>query len=203
MPCGEFSNGKIMHILLLDNYDSFTYNLYDYFLRLGTQCTVIANDACKVADLADKDWAAVVLSPGPARPKDAGILMEAIDYFHTRKPILGVCLGHQAIGEYFGATLRHAAIPMHGKISPIQHCQNDIFSQLPQPMPVMRYHSLILEELPPTIIAQAHSPTGEIMAIRHEKLPIWGVQFHPESIGSPQGLFLLQNWLNLVKNPHP
>lgn len=189
-----------MNLLLFDNYDSFTYNLYDYFLRLGANCRVVRNDAATVAELAAQNFDAIVLSPGPARPVSAGRLMEVIDYFHARLPMLGVCLGHQALGEYFGARLCGAALPIHGKIRNISHSGGALFAELPNPMPVMRYHSLILEDLPPALEALAWSDTGELMALRHRTLPLYGVQFHPESVGTPQGLGLLSNWLNLVKS---
>ncbi len=193
-----------MNILLLDNFDSFTYNLWDYLCRLGAKVQVLRNDVCSAEAVRRYKTQALVLSPGPQRPKNAGCMMSIISEFYRELPILGVCLGHQAIGEFFGAELIHAALPMHGKISNISHSTTDIFANLPQPLPVMRYHSLILDSLANTPLnALAHSPTGEIMALRHEHLPIWGVQFHPESVGTPEGLRLLSNWLNLVKSLRP
>ena len=191
-----------MNILLLDNYDSFTYNLYDYLSRLGAHCTVYYNDSIDIDFLKKGVWHGIVLSPGPKRPKDAGILMDCIAYFHDKLPILGVCLGHQALGEFFGAKLLHAPIAMHGKINAIHHSANNLFENIAQPMPVMRYHSLILKDLPTCLQATAYTEEGLIMALEHKDLPLYGVQFHPESIGTPQGLNLLDNWLNLVKKLH-
>ena len=191
-----------MNILLLDNYDSFTYNLYDYLCRLGVNCTVYYNDSIDIDFLKKGVWHAIVLSPGPKRPKDAGILMDCIAYFHDKLPILGVCLGHQALGEFFGAKLVHAPIAIHGKINTIHHTGKNLFENIAQPMPVMRYHSLILKDLPTCLTASAYTEDGLIMALEHKDLPLYGVQFHPESIGTPQGLNLLDNWLNLVKKQH-
>lgn len=187
-----------MHLVLIDNYDSFTYNLYDYLLRLGARCTVLRNDAPELAQLEDWDWDALVLSPGPQRPEQAGQLLPLLRCYQQKKPILGICLGHQAIGSLFGAQLKKAAAPVHGKSWDIRHVQRDIFAGLPQPMQVMRYHSLILEDLPPCLEALAHSPEGELMALRHREWPIWGLQFHPESILTPDGLQLLANWLQAI-----
>jgi anthranilate synthase/aminodeoxychorismate synthase-like glutamine amidotransferase len=185
------------HLLLLDNYDSFTYNLYDYLLRLGCTCEVWRNDAfAHPQDLPSFD--ALVLSPGPGRPAESGRLMEVIAYFHHQKPILGVCLGHQALGEFFGARLSHALKPVHGKTAPILHQGQDLFEGLPPACTMMRYHSLVLQDLPNCLKALAHTAEGELMAMRHEHLPLWGVQFHPESILSPHGLALLANWLRLA-----
>ncbi len=187
-----------MRILLLDNYDSFTYNLYDYLMQLGTEVEVFRNDMLQVETIKQRGYTAIVLSPGPKRPVNAGVLMELLDHYHQELPILGICLGHQAIGEYFGAQLKKANRPMHGKTSNITHDNLGIFEGLPHPMQVMRYHSLILEQLPNCLQATAYSPTGEIMALKHQEYPLWGVQFHPESILSPNGLSLLGNWLKLL-----
>jgi anthranilate synthase component II len=187
-----------MHILLLDNYDSFTYNLYDYLLQTGASCTVLRNDAPELADLEALRCDAIVLSPGPQQPSDAGRLMDFVDFFGPRKPILGVCLGHQALGEWCGLTLKRATVPVHGKTSDIRHDGAGLFAGLPNPMTVMRYHSLILE--PSAECAYqltAWTDTGEIMAAQHATLPLWGVQFHPESIGTPDGMRLLKNWMRL------
>jgi anthranilate synthase/aminodeoxychorismate synthase-like glutamine amidotransferase len=181
-------------VVLLDNYDSFTYNLYDYLLQIGTQCVVLRNDATTPAHIATLRPDALVLSPGPCRPAQAGILMQTIEYFHTQIPILGICLGHQAIGEFFGATLTHAALPTHGKTSFCTHTAHAIFRDIPQPFAAMRYHSLILKHLPSTLQATAHTAQNEIMAIAHHTLPICGVQFHPESIGTKNGINILKNW---------
>jgi anthranilate synthase/aminodeoxychorismate synthase-like glutamine amidotransferase len=184
-------------ILLIDNYDSFTYNLRDYFLQLGTECTVVRNDEWSVEQFARAEFDGLALSPGPQRPADAGLLMWAIEHFHDRCPILGICLGHQGIGEFFGAKLLRAGLPMHGKTSVITHDNQGLFKGLPPNVQVMRYHSLILEDLEGTpLLATSHSEQGEVMSLRHESLPICGVQFHPESILTPQGLDMLRNWVD-------
>ncbi len=181
-------------VVLLDNYDSFTYNLYDYLLQIGVKCVVLRNDEADVAQLAALRPHAIVLSPGPGRPAQAGILNQSIAHFYTQIPILGICLGHQAIGEFFGAELHHAHTPMHGKTSLCYHAQHAIFSGLPQPFIAMRYHSLLLKNPPSTLQTIAHTATNEIMAIAHTSLPIVGLQFHPESILTKNGIKMLQNW---------
>jgi anthranilate synthase/aminodeoxychorismate synthase-like glutamine amidotransferase len=186
-------------VLLLDNYDSFTYNLRDYVLQLGPECKVVRNDEMTVEELAKLDFSSAIISPGPKTPRDAGITMQFIDRFHTSKPILGICLGHQAIGEFFGAKLVKAAKPMHGKTSVITHAGHFLFNGLPPEFEVMRYHSLILDALegsPLQVIA--NTAENEIMAIAHNDLKIAGVQFHPESILTPQGLNILKNWFSHI-----
>jgi anthranilate synthase/aminodeoxychorismate synthase-like glutamine amidotransferase len=189
-----------MHILLLDNYDSFTYNLADYLMRLGAKVIVVRNDELTPHEAANQFvFDALVLSPGPETPTQAGYLMDYIAYFEQSKPILGVCLGHQAIGEHFGAKLVRASLPMHGKTSPIEHNNQGLFNELPNPMTIMRYHSLVIKDIPEDILAvTASTASGICMAIAHTTLPIWGVQFHPESIGTPDGLRLLKNWIGLA-----
>lgn len=187
-----------MKILLLDNYDSFTYNLYDYILRLGADCQVFRNDEISLSELKQKRFDALLISPGPKRPADAGITMEVIDFYVFKYPILGVCLGHQALGEYFGANLLKAALPMHGKTSAIFHAQKSIFKGLPSPFWVMRYHSLLLKDLPDCLEPLAATEGGELMAMQHHELPMLGVQFHPESILTEYGLSLIFNWLSTI-----
>lgn len=192
----------MLRLLLLDNYDSFTYNLRDYLLQQPpvAQVQVWRNDRCTVAQIAAQQFDGIVLSPGPKRPADAGILMEVLRCFCDKIPILGVCLGHQAMGELFGARLVHAAVPMHGKTDRIEHSGTGLFVGLPNPLQVMRYHSLVLEQVPAEQFdITASSSTGECMAICHKRLPICGVQFHPESILTPQGLQLLNNWCKMLK----
>lgn len=184
-----------MQILLLDNYDSFTYNLYDYLCQCGASCTVVRNDQMTIEELTKCHFDGIVLSPGPKRPKDAGILMQVIEQYYQQLPILGVCLGHQALGEFFGAKLVHAKAPRHGKTSLIEHQQSGIFDLLPNPMQVMRYHSLILEELPNCLKGIAYTTEQELMALQHQDYPLTGIQFHPESILTKEGLQLLNNWL--------
>lgn len=185
-------------ILLVDNYDSFTYNLSDYLQRCGAQIEVIKND------IAHEQWKTnnyqgLVLSPGPGTPDRSGRLMEIFAYFRSKLPILGICLGQQAIGMHFGATLKRAAMPMHGKISMINVDNSDlIFNHLPKQLHVVRYHSLILDSLPPHLKILAHTGQNEIMAIRHVNQPIWGLQFHPEAWCTEHGLTMLQNWVNFV-----
>ena len=185
-------------LLLIDNYDSFTYNLYDYFLQLGVDCVVFRNDAISIPEIDQLAPDAIVLSPGPERPAQAGISNEIIHYFHTSIPILGVCLGHQAIGEFFGAKLVKASRVMHGKTSEIYHQGHPIFTNLPLSFEVMRYHSLILEALPERLELLAQTEEGEIMALSHRNYPLIGIQFHPESILTPHGLQILSNWLNFI-----
>ena len=191
---------KPLKILLIDNYDSFTYNLYDYFLQLDCDCSVIRNDEIPFHQVHDLSFDALVLSPGPKKPKDAGFLMQLIDYYHDKVPILGICLGHQGLGEYFGASLQKADQPMHGKTSIIKQQGHPLFKTLPQQYKVMRYHSLLLKELEQTpLVSIAHTDENENMAIAHPDLPLHGVQFHPESILTEHGLQLLDNWLRLVR----
>ena len=186
-------------LLILDNYDSFTYNLVDYFRQLGIEHLLLKNDECTLEQIAEMKPEGIVLSPGPGRPADAGVCMELIKAFHQDIPILGICLGHQAIGEYFGARVVNAKHPVHGKtvqliLSP--HPIWDGFEPKPQ---VMCYHSLILEANEGTPLNEiARSENGEIMAIAHERLPVYGLQFHPESILSTKGINYLSNWLKVV-----
>lgn len=186
-------------ILLVDNYDSFTYNLYDYWLRLGVSCSVVRNDELDLSAFKQIQFKALVLSPGPEKPKDAGLLMELIDYYHDKKPILGICLGHQGIGEYFGARLLKGTVPVHGKTSIIHHHQHSIFKDLPTSFEVMRYHSLELRQFEHTDLdVIAKTSDNIVMAIAHRHLPIYGVQFHPESILTQFGLETMDNWLKAV-----
>ena len=186
-----------MKIALIDNYDSFTYNLYDYICRLGADCEVFRNDITELDQLSD--FEAIVLSPGPGRPSDAGQMMNIIAKYYQLKPIFGICLGHQAIAEFFGAKLSNAGLPVHGKTSMIQHTGTDIFQNIDNPMQVMRYHSLLIQDLPDSLYQLAETETKELMAFRHKSLLIYGVQFHPESILSPSGLHLMENWMNIVR----
>ena len=186
-------------VLLLDNYDSFTYNLYDYVLQLGHECKVVRNDEMSLDELATFNFSSAIISPGPKTPNDAGVTMQFIERFHASKPILGICLGHQAIGEFFGAQLVKAVKPMHGKTSVITYTNDFLFDGLPQQFEVMRYHSLVLNGLDKTALnITAKTAENEVMAIAHKELKIAGLQFHPESILTPLGLSILNNWFKHI-----
>ena len=191
-----------MRLLLLDNFDSFTYTLVDYLTQVGADCVVRRNNLPLAALLTD-EYDAVVLSPGPGTPAEAGCLMEVVHHYHTRLPLLGVCLGQQAIGQYFGATLAKSPRPMHGKVSTIRVDRADpLFSGIPEYIRVTRYHSLTLTNLPSELLTSAviwPGDTEEIMAIRHQKWPIWGVQFHPEAVLTEFGLSMLRNFIQSTK----
>lgn len=184
-------------LLLLDNYDSFTYNLLDYFLQLGVAIKVVRNDEFQVEEIVNMNPEGIIISPGPGIPRDAGITMQVIDVFHSKIPILGVCLGHQAIGEYFGAILEKATVPMHGKTSIIRHSKKGLFKDIVQNLEVMRYHSLVINHLPNNLEIVAKTDKNEIMAFQHKTFPVYGLQFHPESILTKNGLKILENWLYL------
>ncbi|MBX0292780.1 aminodeoxychorismate/anthranilate synthase component II [Hymenobacter sp. HSC-4F20] len=185
-----------MRLLLLDNFDSFTYNLLDYLQQLGCEVVVRRNDV-PLSALRELAFDGIVLSPGPGTPGAAGILPAVIQEYHHQVPMLGVCLGHQALGEFFGAELRRAAQPMHGKVSEVKWLTpNPLSAGLPSCMPVTRYHSLVLGTVPPPLEVLARTTgEGEIMALRHRTLPLYGVQFHPEALLTPNGLALLGNWV--------
>jgi anthranilate synthase component 2 len=187
-----------MRILMIDNYDSFTYNLVQYFSELGAQVQTFRNDEIDLAGIAAQQPERLVISPGPCSPKEAGISVAAITHFAGKLPILGVCLGHQAIGEAFGARIVRAQALMHGKTSVITTTQEGVFRDLPQQFTVNRYHSLAIapDSLPAELLVTAHTDDGEIMGIRHRDLPIEGVQFHPESVLSEHGHALLRNFLS-------
>lgn len=185
-------------LLLIDNYDSFTWNLYQYFCELGAQVVVKRNDELTLADIATLAPQKLVISPGPCTPNEAGISLAAISHYAGRLPILGVCLGHQAIGQAFGASVVRAEKVMHGKTSQIQHTGEGVFAGLNNPLTVTRYHSLVIDPptLPDDITVTAWTDRQEIMGIRHKRWDLEGVQFHPESILSEQGHQLLANFLN-------
>jgi anthranilate synthase component 2 len=186
-------------LLMLDNYDSFTYNLVQYFGELGEDVRVLRNDQTTVADIVAMNPDRLCISPGPRAPAQAGISIDLIQAFAGKKPILGVCLGHQAIGAAFGGDIVRAQQIMHGKVSSITHTGTDIFKDLPSPYTVTRYHSLAIDRatLPDCLEVTAQTDDGEIMGVRHKTLPIYGVQFHPESVLSEHGHALLQNFLNI------
>ncbi|MCS6929446.1 MAG: aminodeoxychorismate/anthranilate synthase component II [Saprospiraceae bacterium] len=185
-----------MTILLLDNYDSFTYNLYDYLRQAGTTCIVLRNDAPDLLAFSSDDFDAVVLSPGPGRPEEAGLMLDLLAAWHQHLPILGVCLGHQAIGAFWGASVGRAPKPMHGKTSIVWHTGHPLFAHIPRRFRVMRYHSLAVtgwENTPLRPLAWADD--GVLMAMVHRSLPIAGVQFHPESALTEHGLTFIRNWV--------
>ncbi len=188
-------------LLLIDNYDSFTYNLYQYLAELGAEITVRRNDQVTLAEIEDLHPDQIVISPGPCTPNEAGLSCQIIETFGPRIPLLGVCLGHQAIGQVYGGRVVRAPEPMHGKTSLIYHQGQGIFRNLPEPFEANRYHSLIVESttLPDVLEVTARSVDGLIMGLRHHSYPVEGVQFHPESIMTPTGKELLRNFLEQGK----
>lgn len=189
-------------IAVIDNYDSFVFNLVQYLGELGaTDLAVFRNDAVTAAELLTLRPRGLVISPGPCSPNEAGVTLEAIGAMAGACPILGVCLGHQAIGQAFGGQVRRAVRPVHGKTSPITHDGQGVFAGLPSPLEVCRYHSLVVDAatLPNCLVPTAFAPDGELMGLRHRTLPVEGVQFHPESIFTEGGHRLLANWLAQVE----
>jgi anthranilate synthase/aminodeoxychorismate synthase-like glutamine amidotransferase len=189
----------VKKVLLVDNYDSFTYNLAQYFGELGCGLEVVRNDRLTVPQAQAKDFTHLVISPGPGNPTQSGVCNELLTTFAGKKPILGVCLGHQCIGHVFGGTVNKADRMMHGKLSKIYHDGKGVFKGVPNPFEATRYHSLVVREegLPKELEISAHTNDGEIMGLRHRTHPIEGVQFHPESILTQPGKRLLQNFLDL------
>lgn len=186
-------------LLMIDNYDSFTYNLVQYLEELGQQVEVARNDKITIAEIEKLDPERIVISPGPGEPKDAGISCELIKHFAGKKPVLGVCLGHQAIGYVYGGKVVRAKQLMHGKVSKISHDGKTIFKGLPNPFIATRYHSLVIgkDDFPEVLEISARSEDGEIMGLRHKEFKLEGVQFHPESILSSAGKDLLKNFVAL------
>jgi anthranilate synthase component 2 len=184
-------------LLMIDNYDSFTFNLVQYFGELGEDVQTVRNDHIDVAGMAALMPERIVFSPGPCTPAEAGVCVEAIRHFAGRLPMLGVCLGHQAMGAALGGHIVRAQRPMHGKTSRIAHDGKGVFAGLPQDFTVVRYHSLVIDRdtMPAELVVTATSEDGEVMGVRHRSLPLEGVQFHPESIRSEQGHALLRNFL--------
>jgi len=189
----------VIRVLLIDNYDSFTYNLAQYLGELGCTLDIVRNDQITVAEAQGRNFTHLVISPGPGNPTQAGVTNDLIREFSGQKPILGVCLGHQCIGHVFGGTVNRADRMMHGKISPIYHDGRGLFRAVPNPFEATRYHSLVVREegLPDCLEITAHTSEGEIMGLRHRKLAVEGVQFHPESIMTKPGRKLLENFLEL------
>jgi anthranilate synthase/aminodeoxychorismate synthase-like glutamine amidotransferase len=185
-------------VLVVDNYDSFTYNLVQCLMSLGAECLVRPNDATSVADVLAYHPQGLLVSPGPGRPEDAGVTLELIRELSGRLPILGVCLGHQALALAFGARVERAERPVHGMTSPVRHDGCGVFRGLPSPFAATRYHSLLVSgrDLPSELVVSATTDGGEIMGLRHRTRPLEGVQFHPESILTDEGPKLVQNWLS-------
>jgi anthranilate synthase component 2 len=185
-------------LLMIDNYDSFTFNLVQYFGELGEDVHTVRNDQIDVAGMVALRPARIVFSPGPCTPKEAGVCVDAIRHFAGRVPMLGVCLGHQAMGAALGGHVVRAKVPMHGKTSTIEHDAKGVFAGLPQHFTVVRYHSLVVEcaTLPADLLVTATTGDGQIMGLRHRTLPLEGVQFHPESILSEHGHAMLRNFLD-------
>ena len=190
-------------LLVIDNYDSFTYNLVQYLGEMGQEVRVVRNDEIPVAEIADLAPSHIVISPGPCTPNEAGISLEVIKTYAGKIPILGVCLGHQAIGQAFGGKVVRAARVMHGKTSQISHDGKGLFTGLPNPFEATRYHSLLIERasVPDALDVTAQTAENEIMAVRHKTLPVEGVQFHPESFLTTSGKDLLRNFIERKGRP--
>jgi len=189
-------------LLMIDNYDSFTYNLVQYLGELGEEVTVARNDEITLDEIARLQPARIVISPGPCTPAEAGVSVPLIERFAGRIPILGVCLGHQSIGQAFGGRIVHARQLMHGKTSPVHHDRRGVFRELPDPFTATRYHSLAIERasLPDCLEVSAWTEDGEIMGVRHRALAVEGVQFHPESVLTEYGHELLRNFLEETRS---
>ncbi len=187
-------------LLMIDNYDSFTYNLVQYLRELGEEVVVYRNDKISLTEIEELKPERLVISPGPCTPNEAGISVEAIKHFAGKLPILGVCLGHQSIGQAYGGKIVRAERLMHGKTSPVFHDDRELFAGLPDPFAATRYHSLIVEQssLPDCLEITAWTVEGEIMGMRHKELPVWGMQFHPESILTVDGMDMLKNFLDMT-----
>ena len=188
-------------LLMIDNYDSFTYNLVQYFGELGAEVHTVRNDALTPDDVEQMDPQGIVISPGPGTPDDAGVSLALIKRFAGRIPLLGVCLGHQAIGQAFGGRIVRAQRVMHGKVDRVTHTGEGVFAGLPESFEVTRYHSLVVERssLPECLAVTAHTPDGEIMGLRHRQFEVEGVQFHPESIATEHGHAMLANFLKRTR----
>lgn len=186
-------------LLVIDNYDSFTYNLVQYFGQMGVEQRIFRNDEITAEQALALDPDRVLLSPGPCSPTEAGVTLDIIRAFAGRKPIFGVCLGHQAVGQYFGGKVVRAKRLMHGKTSPVLHNGSGLFNGIPVGFQATRYHSLLVEResFPSDLEITAETAEGEVMGLRHRTLPIWGVQFHPESIATENGMKILQNFMEL------
>jgi anthranilate synthase component 2 len=185
-------------ILVIDNYDSFTWNLVHYLMELGSRVEVIRNDAMSAGQALSSGAQAILLSPGPCTPNEAGISLEMVAACaETKTPLLGVCLGHQSIGQHFGGKVVRGGL-MHGKTSPVRHDGTGMFRDLPSPFTATRYHSLIVEDIPDSLVVNATAEDGSVMAFRHRELPIHSVQFHPESIATEHGHAMLANFMTIA-----
>lgn len=188
-------------ILMIDNYDSFTYNIVQYLGELGVTLKIWRNDRFEIEDIAALNPKAIVISPGPCTPNDAGLTLKVLERYHTSYPFFGVCLGHQSIGQFFGGKVIHAESLMHGKTSQIYHDGDPMFAEVENPFTATRYHSLIVERhsLPECLKITAYTEDGTIMGLRHQELPIYGVQFHPESYSTGPGKVILKNFLDSIQ----
>jgi len=189
-----------MTVLLIDNYDSFTYNLYHYLMEIGAEVVVARNDAITISAIQSMNPDAIILSPGPCTPNEAGICLELVRELYSSFPIFGVCLGHQSIAQHFGANIIRGDKPMHAQVTPVHHTGHALFDRIPKSFKATRYHSLIVDKttLPAELTAIAQSDDAVIQAIAHTQFPVFGVQFHPESIASEYGHQLLQNFLKIA-----
>ena len=192
----------MMRLLMIDNYDSFTYNLVHYIGELGVTSDVVRNDKITLEEIAERAPDAIVLSPGPCTPNEAGVCLPLISRFAAEVPIFGVCLGLQSIGQAFGGEVVRAPVPMHGKVSTVSHTGQGVFRGLNANFAATRYHSLVVrsETLPDTLVATAHTDDGQIMGLQHRDFPVHGVQFHPESIASENGHMILRNFLDIARD---
>lgn len=184
-------------MILIDNYDSFTYNIVQYLRELGTSPVVFENDKVSVDELKKMDFESIIISPGAGNPDTAGVSMKVIEEFHKTKKILGVCLGHQCIAQFFGGEVVKSKEPFHGKVSEIVHKKSKLFEGIPERFNVTRYHSLMVDNLPDSLLETATTSDGIIMALEHKTLPIYGVQFHPEAILSEYGHKIFENFISI------
>lgn len=187
-------------ILLIDNFDSFTHNLQDYLLRFHKDVLTVRYNDLEALSWRNKTFDGIVISPGPGHPKEYPDLFAILEHFEGRIPILGVCLGHQAIGLHYGGRLTKAKIPMHGKVSDIVHQDSRLYLQVPTPTQVTRYHSLVLTQLPACLQITSHTLAGEVMSLEHIDKPIWGLQYHPEALLTEYGEKVIENFTNIVSN---
>ena len=185
--------------MLIDNYDSFTWNLYDYASQCGIKCQIFRNDEITLNEIESIQPEGFIFSPGPGRPSDHPLLFKVLEKYEGKKPILGICLGYQAIGEFYGGRLVKASKPMHGKVSIIEHDNSQMFEGIPSPLKVTRYHSLAIAEIEKTpLVITSSTLDGETMSFMHREKPLWGMQFHPEAVLTEYGLQMLSNWSDML-----